>query len=66
MRQIRLFIDGEYCDAASGEAFSSVNPATGEAVGTIAKGGAADVARACEAAQEAFRHSLRPVSDDFQ
>ena len=54
MREFRLFINGEYCDAASGETFQSINPATGEAVATIAKGGAADVARACEAAQAAF------------
>ena len=54
MREFGLFINGEYCDAASGETFASINPATGEAVATIAMGGAEDVARACEAAQAAF------------
>ncbi len=54
MREFRLFINGEYCDAASGETYDSVNPATGEVVARIAKAGPEDVARACEAAQAAF------------
>jgi acyl-CoA reductase-like NAD-dependent aldehyde dehydrogenase len=54
MREFKLFIDGQYCDAASGKTYQSLNPATGEAVATVARGGAADVARACEAAQCAF------------
>ncbi|MCD6360025.1 MAG: aldehyde dehydrogenase family protein, partial [Armatimonadetes bacterium] len=54
MREFKLFIDGEYCDATSGETYQSINPATGEAVATVAMGGAEDVARACEAAQAAF------------
>ncbi len=54
MRDFKLFIDGEYCDAASGETYESVNPANGEVIGTIAEGSAEDVARACEAAQAAF------------
>ncbi len=54
MREFKLFIDGEYCDAASGETYESINPANGEVIASIAKGGAEDVARACEAAQAAF------------
>ena len=54
MREFGLFINGEYCDAASGETFASINPATGEAVAAVAKGGAKDVTRACDAAQAAF------------
>lgn len=54
MREFRLFINGEYTDAASGETYLSTNPATGEPVATVAKGGAEDVRRACEAAQAAF------------
>ena len=54
MREFELFIDGEYCDAASGETYESINPANGELIGTIAEGSAEDVARACEAAQAAF------------
>ena len=54
MRELKLFIDGEYCDAASGSTYESINPGTGEALARIALGGAEDVARACEAAQRAF------------
>ncbi len=54
MRDCRLFIDGEFCDAAGGETYESINPATGRPLATVAKGGAEDVARACEAAQRAF------------
>ncbi len=54
MRECRLFINGEYCDAASGETYASINPANGDVLGTVAKGGPEDVARACEAAQAAF------------
>ncbi len=54
MREFGLFIDGKYCDATSGETYESINPASGEVVATIARGGAEDVTRACEAAQAAF------------
>jgi len=54
MREIKLFIDGEFVDAASGETYQSINPANGEVVATVAQGGPEDVARACEAAQRAF------------
>lgn len=54
MRQFKLFIDGEYCDAASGETYETINPANGEVIGTAAKGDPEDVARACEAAQAAY------------
>ncbi|MEA3403130.1 MAG: aldehyde dehydrogenase family protein [Armatimonadota bacterium] len=54
MRSFQLFIDGEYCNAASGQTYESINPATGEAVAEIALGGAEDVTRACETAQRAF------------
>lgn len=54
MRDLKLFINGEYCGAEGSETYQSINPATGEAVATVAKGGVEDVARACEAAQAAF------------
>ncbi len=54
MRDFKLFIDGEYRDAVSGETYESINPATGEVVATVAEGDAEDVRRACEAAQRAF------------
>ncbi len=54
MREFGLFINGEYCDAASGETYESVYPATREPVARVAKAGPEDVARACQAAQAAF------------
>jgi hypothetical protein len=32
VKQTRLLIGGEWCDAASGKTFESVNPATGEVI----------------------------------
>ncbi len=54
VKDFKLFIDGEYCEAASGETFESVNPANGQVIATIAKAGREDVARACRCAQAAF------------
>lgn len=54
MREIRLFIDGEYCASGSGETYDSIHPGNGQVIARIAKGGAKDVARACSAAQAAF------------
>ncbi len=53
-RSFRNFIGGEWVDAASGETFESLSPATGEALGTFPHSGADDVDRAVEAAKEAF------------
>jgi len=48
------YIGGEWCDAASGETFDSVNPATGETIGTFPRSSAEDVDRAVAAAKAAF------------
>ncbi len=52
--ETRLFIGGDTVAAASGEVFSSENPATGEPVAEIARAGAADVDKAVAAAKAAF------------
>ncbi|MFM1655144.1 NAD-dependent succinate-semialdehyde dehydrogenase [Brevibacillus sp. B_LB10_24] len=49
-----LYINGEWCQAQSGKTFDVTNPATGETVATVAKGGAADTQAAIDAAQAAF------------
>ena len=49
MREIRLFIDGEFRDAADGATYESINPANREAIATVAEGGAEDVRLACAA-----------------
>jgi 4-(gamma-glutamylamino)butanal dehydrogenase len=50
----RAFIDGDLVDAASGETFEDVNPATGDVLATVAAGDAPDVDRAVASARVAF------------
>jgi succinate-semialdehyde dehydrogenase/glutarate-semialdehyde dehydrogenase len=50
----RCFIDGGWPDADSGETLAIHNPATGEALGTVPKMGAAETRRAIAAAQAAL------------
>jgi aldehyde dehydrogenase (NAD+) len=59
----RLFIGGEWQDAASGKTFDSVNPSTGEVLAQVAEGDAADVDRSVAAAREAFDHGPWPTMD---
>jgi len=49
-----LFIGGEVVGSAAGSCYERENPATGEVVSVVAEGGEEDVARAVEAAREAF------------
>jgi betaine-aldehyde dehydrogenase len=51
---LRMVIGGETVDAADGQTFEVVNPATGASIATAPLGGKADVDRAVEAAQTAF------------
>jgi 4-guanidinobutyraldehyde dehydrogenase/NAD-dependent aldehyde dehydrogenase len=50
----RAFIDGRYVDAASGETFTCLNPATGRPLAEVAATDAADADRAVAAARRAF------------
>lgn len=50
----RLVIDGQVVDAASGETFETVSPATNEVIGRVAKAGVEDVNLAVAAARRAF------------
>ncbi len=54
MTQVGLFIGGVEVKATSGETFTTTNPATGEALATVAQAGAADVDRAVASAREGF------------
>ncbi len=49
----QLFIDGAFRDAVGGERFTSLNPATGQPIAEVAKGGPADVDLAVAAARRA-------------
>lgn len=50
----QAFIDGEYCNAADGETFETINSATGEVLANVAHCKAADVDRAVAAARRVF------------
>jgi aldehyde dehydrogenase (NAD+) len=50
----RMLIDGQLVDAASGQVFDNVNPATEEVLGQVADAGAEDMDRAIAAARRAF------------
>jgi succinate-semialdehyde dehydrogenase / glutarate-semialdehyde dehydrogenase len=50
----QCYIDGRWQDADSGETFDVVNPATGVSIGTAPKMGAAETARAIDAANRAW------------
>src|SRR3546814_13510322 len=55
----RLLIGGQWVEAASGETFTSINPATGQVIATIARGGTEDIDRAVAAARAAFEGPWR-------
>jgi acyl-CoA reductase-like NAD-dependent aldehyde dehydrogenase len=49
-----MFIDGDWCDAASGATVEATSPATGESLGPVAEGDRQDARRAIAAANAAF------------
>lgn len=50
----QLFIGGRWIDAENGETDAVVNPATGQVIAHVARGGAADTEKAIDAAERAF------------
>ncbi len=50
----KLFIGGQWVEAASGQTFETPNPATGETLANVAEGDAEDINRAVSAARKAF------------
>ena len=53
-KTFKNFVGGEWVDAASGETFESVSPATGETLGVFPKSGPEDADRAVAAAKAAY------------
>ena len=49
----QAYIDGEWCDADSGETLAVLNPANGKKIADVAKCGTAETRRAIEAAERA-------------
>src|SRR5215813_12950005 len=54
LKAYQTYIDGKWCDAASGKSFQTFDPYTGEAWATIPECAKVDADRACEAAARAF------------
>ena len=50
----QCFVNGQWCDADSGETCAVTNPATGEKIGTVPKMGATETRRAIAAADAAW------------
>lgn len=54
IKQTKLLIGGEWCDAADGRTFATYNPVNEEKIADVALAGKADVDRAVAAARKAF------------
>ena len=54
LAQQKMFVDGEFVDALSGETMEVLNPATGEVIAEVPRAGAEDVDRAVAAAERAW------------
>jgi len=54
LRDVKMIIGGEQVDAADGQTFDVVNPASGEVMGSAPLGGPEDIDRAVSAARAAF------------
>lgn len=54
VRDVKLFIGGEFADAVSGATFESISPIDNEPIAVVAEAAAADVDAAAAAAREAF------------
>src|SRR5947208_2666016 len=50
----KLFIGGRWVEAAGGETFATIDPATGEVLARVAEGGAEDIDRAVASARRSF------------
>jgi acyl-CoA reductase-like NAD-dependent aldehyde dehydrogenase/alcohol dehydrogenase class IV len=54
MDHYKLFINGEFVDAASGKTFETIDPGTDQPIATVAQAGKADAEAAILAARKAF------------
>ncbi|WP_047981759.1 5-carboxymethyl-2-hydroxymuconate semialdehyde dehydrogenase [Ornithinibacillus contaminans] len=56
VEDVKLYINGEFVEAAGGDTFENRNPFTNEAINLVAKGNQDDIDLAVNAAEEAFRN----------
>ncbi|XP_010466859.1 PREDICTED: aldehyde dehydrogenase family 2 member C4 [Camelina sativa] len=62
----KLFINGQFIDAASGKTFETIDPRNGEVIAQIAEGDKEDVDLAVKAARHAFDHGPWPRMTGFE
>ncbi|XP_078168666.1 aldehyde dehydrogenase family 2 member C4-like [Carex rostrata] len=62
----KLFINGEFVDAASGKEFETRDPRTGDVIANIAEADKGDVDLAVKAAREAFDHGPWPRMSGYE
>ncbi|HLE50630.1 MAG TPA: aldehyde dehydrogenase family protein [Anaerolineales bacterium] len=62
----KLFIDGEWVTAKSGETFPTYNPATGEELARVALAGPQDVDRAVQAARTAYAQGVWSKTSGYE
>jgi succinate-semialdehyde dehydrogenase/glutarate-semialdehyde dehydrogenase len=60
----QLYIDGQWCDSASGKKLAVENPATEETIAEVSSGGKADCNRAVAAASEAMKGWMKLTAYD--
>ena len=60
VRHYQMYIDGRWTDAAGGETYDVVDPASEEVIARVPKGGVADAERAVRAARDAFDNGPWP------
>ncbi len=58
MESYKLFINGEFVDAASGKTFETIDPGTEQPIATVAQAGKADAEAAIAAARKAFESGI--------
>jgi acyl-CoA reductase-like NAD-dependent aldehyde dehydrogenase len=56
--ETRLFIDGQYVDAAQGGRFETIDPSNGEVLAAMSAGNSDDIDRAVAAARRAYRSGV--------
>ncbi|HEY6005554.1 MAG TPA: aldehyde dehydrogenase family protein [Anaeromyxobacter sp.] len=61
----KCYVAGAWVDASDGKTVAVLNPATGTAIGTVPKGGAAEARRAIEAAQVAWPAWRKRTAKDY-
>ncbi|XP_009759823.1 benzaldehyde dehydrogenase, mitochondrial-like [Nicotiana sylvestris] len=62
----KLFINGQFVDAASGKTFPTLDPRTGEVIAHVAEGDAEDINRAVAAARKAFDEGPWPKMNAYE